>query len=129
MARTSSGPGILVLCTLLIASNFHGAICLGKDKLLDVDAKAPEGVEVTFPAEPCGDTAVISWSEPTKKHLLSSIVVKCETLTDRVVEIVDGVATRAEIGPLELGVEYECEVVAKGKFGLSPAANTTIFTA
>ena len=110
----------LLLSTMLIifTSLFHGVACLGKDRFHLAMAQAPEGgVEVTFPTEPCGDTALVSWTTPPKDPLRSSFVVKCESLRDRVVELVDGDATEASIGPLVFGEEYVCSVTAKTKFG------------
>lgn len=104
----------------------HG---LGKDKLFAAFSNTPSNVRVTFPTEPCGANALVEWTAPPKDIFVETYVVKCESLDDRVIDIVDGDTTSLVIGPLELNSTYICYVAARTKFhGTSKAASSDPFS-
>lgn len=118
-------------CALLLLHVIHPVEGLGKDKLTKDIAPEPESVLVTFPSEPCGDLAFVTWTAPPKEFLVESYLVTCEAsdLTDRLAQIVDGGTTEVIIGPLELNSTYKCFVSSRTKFhGTSKPASSEPFS-
>ena len=105
--------------------------CLGKGKLANDVSLEPTNVVVTFPSEPCGDSALVEWNPPSKGFLVESYRVICEAsdLSDRVIEIVDGDTAEVEVGPLQLDSIYSCLVASRSKLGTSqPVASEPFST-
>lgn len=98
-------------------------------KLRDEVAPPPRDVVVTFPSVECGDKALVEWKQPIDFYLVQKYYVKCKSLKDRIVEIVDGSMTQTLIGPLQLDSKYQCEVAAKVDFAISePAVSVPFIT-
>lgn len=89
--------------------------------MVDNVSLEPSNVVVTFPSEPCGDSALVEWNPPSKASLLQSYRIICEAsdFYDRVIEIVDGDATEVQVGPLQLDSTYRCFVASRSKLGTS----------
>ena len=110
-----------MLMMVVVAWNIQSVRCLKKigihQEAKDVKKELiplPRNVEAVFPSEPCGDSVEVTWRFPDKNELVESYIVKCESLTDRQVEIVDAQTNTAVIGPLENDMEYVCSVASKG---------------
>ena len=119
-----------LLFALLLQRFSVSVECLGKDKLVEDIFPEPSNVVVTFPSEPCGDSALVEWNSPSKAFLVQSYRVICEAsdFSDRLVEIVDGDATEVEVGPLQLDSTYRCFVALRSKFRTSKAVASEPFS-
>ena len=87
----------------------------------------PGPSEVIVSTENCTENVEVSWTPPAKDLFVGSYVVRCTSLDDRVVVVVDASLTSATVGPLDFDTEYVCSVSSKGKVGSSEPIDSDPF--